>query len=127
MNNSSSTAAVGTTEEETTDSNMTDQATDSSPGKQIVISIAEGGSINVDFNGNLQTHEVFGALMTTLMDIGVQNFINPNLLEVMKSVKVSEEDVIDAFSKDRGMPEGDSDKVNSLVSAIRDVAKEFGQ
>jgi hypothetical protein len=89
--------------------------------KSIVINIAPEGGIKVDFNGELATHEVFGALAVTFMDLGVQNFINPGLASVLKGVAASEGNLMEAMKKSVGPAPQTSDLLTGLQNLITEV------
>lgn len=89
--------------------------------KSIVINVAKEGGIKVDFNGNLTTHEVFGALVVTMMDLGVQNFINPSLMSVMNGVKESENNVLKALGPDVNKAAEPSQLVKDIQSLVENA------
>lgn len=65
--------------------------------KQIVLNISTDGGIRFDFSEEMKTYEVFGALFVSILDLGVQNFINPNLSVLMESGSNGNKQVLESI------------------------------
>ena len=68
-----------------------------SSDRRISINVAEDGKMNLEFDGEFQTHEAFGALVVSFLDLATKQFINPGLQTVLQSQKISENNVLEAL------------------------------
>lgn len=100
--------------------------------RSLVINLDDDGKMDLDFQGDFKTHEAFGILAVSFIDLAVQQFINPGLISVVQAGKTSEANILgvvkaslEAVANSNVQTATAAPQTNELLTGLQDVIDQF--